>query len=55
MAAKDEATNAKNQIYVPSRGDKTDKALAEYLTNYPERDRLKILFLRESEGIYQFG
>lgn len=55
VAAKDEALNAKNQIYVPARGCKTDAALAEYLTKYPEREQLKILFLRESEGIYQFG
>ena len=25
------------------------------MCNYPEREKLKILFLRESEGVYQFG
>ena len=30
-------------------------ALGNYLNNYPERESLKILFLRESEGVYQFG
>lgn len=29
--------------------------MAEYINNYPERSRLKIMFMRESEGIYQFG
>lgn len=30
-------------------------ALAEFLNSYPERERMKIMFLRESEGVYQFG
>jgi hypothetical protein len=25
------------------------------MNNYPERENLKIMFLRESEGVYQFG
>jgi hypothetical protein len=29
--------------------------LGSYLNQYPERDNLKILFLRESEGVYLFG
>lgn len=29
--------------------------MAEYINNYPERNKLKIMFMRESEGIYQFG
>ena len=29
--------------------------MAEFINNYPERQKLKILFLRESEGVYQFG
>ena len=40
---------------MPARDDPVDKALSQFLTKYPERDRLKILFLRESEGVYQFG
>ena len=35
--------------------DLIDKKLAEYINNYPERSKLKIMFMRESEGIYQFG
>ena len=29
--------------------------MAEYINNYPERSKLRIMFLRESEGVYQFG
>lgn len=29
--------------------------MQNFLNNYPEKDQLKILFLRESEGVYQFG
>jgi hypothetical protein len=32
-----------------------DKRIAEYINNYPDRQKLKILFIRESEGVYQFG
>ena len=32
-----------------------DKKLAEYINNYPDRQKLKIMFMRESEGVYQFG
>lgn len=46
----------KNQaIYIGKRGDRIDKALANYFNSYPEKEKLKILFLRESEGVYQFG
>ena len=29
--------------------------LAEYINNYPDRQKLKIMFMRESEGVYEFG
>ena len=29
--------------------------MASYLNKFPERDQMKIMFLRESEGVYQFG
>ena len=29
--------------------------MAEFINNYPERSKLKIMFMRESEGVYQFG
>ena len=42
-------------VYIPAKGDATDKKLAEYINNYPDRQKLKIMFLRESEGVYEFG
>ena len=35
--------------------DNVDKRLAEFINNYPERAKLKIMFMRESEGVYQYG
>jgi hypothetical protein len=29
--------------------------LAEFINNYPDRNKLKIMFMRESEGVYEFG
>jgi len=42
-------------IYIPVREDPIDKKLAEYINNYPDRSKFKIMFMRESSGIYQFG
>jgi chromosome segregation ATPase len=42
-------------VYVPIRDDDVDRNLAEYINNYPDRSKLKIMFMRESEGIYLFG
>lgn len=42
-------------VYIPVKQDIVDKRLAEYINNFPERQKLKILFMRESEGVYQFG
>lgn len=42
-------------VYIPVKNDYTDKKLAEYINNFPDRSRLKIMFMRESEGVYQFG
>ena len=41
--------------YVPRQGDKIDQALATFINTYPEKEKMKIMFLRESEGVYQFG
>ena len=46
---------ARIAVYIPCKGDSTDKKLAEYINNYPDRQKLKIMFLRESEGVYEFG
>ena len=42
-------------VYIPVKDDTTDKKLAEFINNYPERSKLKIMFMRETEGVYQFG
>lgn len=42
-------------VYIPVKEDPVDRKLAEFINNYPERSKLKIMFMRESEGVYQFG
>lgn len=42
-------------VYIPVKGDEVDRKLAEYVNNYPDRQKLKIMFMRESEGVYEFG
>ncbi len=42
-------------VYIPVKNDTIDKKIAEYINNYPDRQKLKIMFMRESEGVYQFG
>lgn len=39
-------------VYIPMRDDPVDRKLAEFINNYPEKSRLKIMFTRESDGIY---
>jgi hypothetical protein len=39
-------------VYIPVKGDYIDKRIAEYINNFPERQQLKIMFMRESEGVY---
>ena len=39
-------------VYIPVKDDKVDKKIAEYINNYPDRQKLKILFMRETEGVY---
>ena len=39
-------------MYIPVKDDVVDRKLAEFINNYPERQKLKIMFLRESEGVY---
>ena len=42
-------------IYIAKKSDQIDRALANFLNTYPARDKLTILFIRESEGVYKFG
>ena len=39
-------------VYIPVKDDPIDNKLAEFINNYPDRQRLKIMFMRESEGVY---
>jgi hypothetical protein len=43
------------QIYVPDVRDPIDTRLADYINAYEDRSRLRIMFMKESEGVYQFG
>ena len=42
-------------VYIPVKNDVIDTKLAEYINNYPDQKKLKIMFMRESAGVYQFG
>ena len=42
-------------VYIPVKTDHIDRSLAEFINNYPDRNKLKIMFMRESEGVYMFG
>ena len=57
MQYQDQIKNLRKQVsmYVPVKDDPIDKKLAEFLNNFPDRQRLKVMFLRESEGVYLFG
>lgn len=46
---------ARVAVYVPVRDDPVDHKVAEFINNYPDRNRLKIMFMRASEGVYEFG
>ena len=35
-------------IYVPQKEDYIDVKLAEYINNFPDRNKLKIIFMREA-------
>ena len=42
-------------MYIPIIGDQVDEKLADFINNYPDRNQVKIMFLRESAGVYEFG
>lgn len=46
---------ARIAVYIPVKDDPVDKKLAEYINNYPDRAKLKIMFMREQSGVYEFG
>ena len=42
-------------VYIPVKDCDIDKKLAEYINNYPDHAKMKIMFMRESPGVYEFG
>jgi len=38
---------ARIPVYVPVKGDEIDQVLASYINNYPDKDKLKLMFLRK--------
>ena len=42
-------------VYIAHKNDQVDRKLANYLNTFPERKKLSIMFLRETEGVYRFG
>jgi len=45
----------RHSVYIPKREDDIDNTLATFVNGRPEDGQLKIMFLRESEGVYRFG
>ena len=45
----------KYSTYIPKKNDNVDSRLSDFINGRPENDHMKIMFLRESEGVYQFG
>lgn len=43
------------EVYIPTKGDSIDNAVADYINSGTDVSKLKVLFIRESEGVYQFG
>ncbi len=41
--------------YIPFHDDPIDKAIADFINTLKDPDRVKNLFIRESEGVYLFG
>lgn len=46
---------SKVAVYIPANDDQVDLKLADFINNYPDRDKIKIMFMRESAGVYEFG
>ena len=53
ISKKNTQTMKGEKIYIGKRLDRVDCALAKYLVGQGEK--LKINFIRESEGVYRFG
>ena len=42
-------------VYIPATEDTVDACLADFINNYPDRRKLKIMFYRVEPGVYTFG
>ena len=42
----------KMQFYVAVKTDNIDLTLSDYINHYHDKKKLKIMFMRESEGVY---
>ena len=47
--------NFRYKVYIGKKDDNVDLALGNYINSFPEKARMKIMFIRQSEGVYQFG
>jgi hypothetical protein len=45
----------RHSVYIPKKDEVVDRMLGDYINGRPENDPMKIMFLRESEGVYRFG
>ena len=45
----------KTNIYIPISNDPIDNKLADFLNNIKDEHKLRVLFIREGEGVYRFG
>jgi predicted RNase H-like nuclease (RuvC/YqgF family) len=43
------------EVYVPTKGDYVDNAIADFINGNSNARSLRLLFIRETEGVYQFG
>lgn len=42
-------------VYIPIMDDPVDCKLADFINNFPDRNKLKLMFMRESAGKYEYG
>ena len=55
MKARNKVLYHNQAVYIGKKHDKIDMGLAKALNEYPEREKMNVLFIRESEGVYKFG
>ena len=42
-------------VYIPIMDDPVDCKLADFINNFPDRNKLKLMFMREQAGKYEYG